>query len=166
MPLDRRPEGTMMRAFARRVDRGPEADSHPGTLWRTGDAIEEFVQNAENLSLTLTRPDGRQLEVTVPGAAMHILARVLDEMASGRPVTLLPQEAELSTRQAAELLGVSRPYLIKQLEAGKIPFRRVGTHRRIRYQDLRVYQEQEREARHRGLDELVALSEEMGLYAA
>jgi excisionase family DNA binding protein len=136
------------------------------TIRRTGDEIKEFVRSTEKLALTLTHPDGRRLEATVPAAALHVLAQVLGEMASGQPVTLLPQEAELSTHQAAALLGVSRPYLIKQLEAGRIPFRRVGSHRRIRYHDLRAYQEQEREARHRGLDELVALSEEMGLYAA
>ena len=131
---------------------------------RTGDAIASFVDGAEDLTLTLTRADGRRLETAVPGEALRLLARVLEEMATGRPVTLIPRNAELSTHQAAELLGVSRPYLIKQLEAGKMPFRRVGTHRRIRYDDLRLYQEREREERHRALDELVTLSEDMGLY--
>jgi excisionase family DNA binding protein len=95
---------------------------------------------------------------------VRLLCDVLANMARGHPVTLMSLHAELSTQQAAGLLGVSRPYFVKLLEQGKIPFRKVGEQRRVLYSDLAAYREREREERHRGLDELVTLSEEMGLY--
>ena len=117
------------------------------------------------LSLHLMNPtNGERLEASVPTVAVRLLCEVLANMARGHPVTLMPLHAELSTQQAADLLGVSRPYFVKLLEAGKIPFRKVGEQRRVLYCDLAAYREREREERHRGLDELVALSEEMGLY--
>jgi excisionase family DNA binding protein len=117
------------------------------------------------LSLHLVNPaTGERLEASVPTVAVRLLSEVLSNMARGHPVTLMPLRAELSTQQAADLLGVSRPYFVKLLEQGKIPFRKVGEQRRVLYSDLAAYSEREREERHRGLDELVALSEEMGLY--
>jgi excisionase family DNA binding protein len=153
-----------MITLTRTTNLAPLSEKEAALARQSGSAIAGFIDGEEPLVLTLTGADGRRLEATAPAFALRLLAQVLEEMAAGRPVTLIPSNAELTTHQAADLLGVSRPYLIKQLEAGKIPFRKVGTHRRIRYDDLRAYQEREREERHRGLDELVALSEEMGLY--
>jgi excisionase family DNA binding protein len=78
-------------------------------------------------------------------------------------VNVMPDSAELTTQQAAEFLNVSRPYLIKLLESGQIPFRRVGTHRRIRFRDLRLYKSQD-DLERRQADELTQLSQELGLY--
>ena len=79
-------------------------------------------------------------------------------------VNVMPDSAELTTQQAAEFLNVSRPYLIKLLESGQIPFRRVGTHRRIRFRDLRLYKSQDDLKRRQAADELTQLSQELGLY--
>ena len=78
--------------------------------------------------------------------------------------TSCPDSAELTTQQAAEVLNVSRPYLIKLLEAEQIPFRRVGTHRRVRFRDLRLYKSQDDLKRRQAADELTQLSQELGLY--
>lgn len=130
----------------------------------SGQALADFVQKDECLRLTLARDTGEQIEATVPARAIHLLAYILEEMAKGNPITLIPLRAELSTIQAAEIMRVSRPYLVKLLEGGKIPFRLVGAHRRIRYEDLLEYLEKEKMARKEILKELVAEQENLGLY--
>jgi excisionase family DNA binding protein len=101
--------------------------------------------------------------ITIPVAALHLLKDILEEMGKGNGVTLLPLNAELTTQQAADLLNVSRPYLIGLLEEGKIPFRLVGKHRRIRREDLMAYKRRDDQARLRVLEELVAQAQELNM---
>jgi excisionase family DNA binding protein len=102
--------------------------------------------------------------LVVPREAAVLLAQVLGYLANGEGVTVMPDSAELTTQQAAEFLNVSRPYLIKLVETGEIPFRLVGTHRRVRFRDLREYKNRDDLQRRRAADELTQLSEELGLY--
>jgi excisionase family DNA binding protein len=102
--------------------------------------------------------------LVVPREAAVLLAKVLGYLATGEGVTVMPDSAELTTQQAAEFLNVSRPYLIKLLEAERIPYRLVGTHRRIRFKDLRDYKNRDDLQRRRAADELTQLSQELGLY--
>ena len=100
----------------------------------------------------------------VPREAAVLLAQVLGYLARDEGVTVMPDSAELTTQQAAEFLNVSRPYLIKLLETGQIPYRHVGTHRRIRFRDLRDYKNRDDLERRHAADELTQLSQELGLY--
>lgn len=83
--------------------------------------------------------DGTEAIVNLPKAALDLLVDMLSQLASGHAVTIVPVHAELTTQQAADLLNVSRPFLISLLESGKISYHRVGNHRRIRFQDLMDY---------------------------
>jgi excisionase family DNA binding protein len=102
--------------------------------------------------------------LVVPREAAVLLAKILGFLANGEGVSVMPDAAELTTQQAAEFLNVSRPYLIKLLESGQIPFRLVGTHRRIRFKDLREYKSRDDLDRRRAANELTDLSQELGLY--
>jgi len=100
-------------------------------------------------------------EVVLPASAVQLLVRLLTEMGEGNAITLVPIHAELTTQQAADLIDVSRPFLIKQMEEGLIPFHNVGTHRRILFKDLMEYKRKMIALRLEALDELAALGQEM-----
>jgi excisionase family DNA binding protein len=84
----------------------------------------------------------RRDTLSVPQFLGPAILAMLDAMAHGNVVTVISSEAELTSQQAADMIGVSRPFLIQLLESGEIPFRKVGTHRRIRYVDLMEYKQQ------------------------
>ena len=107
---------------------------------------------------------GRGDAVPLPASAVKILAEILQHFAEGRAVVLGTREFEVSTQRAADILNVSRPYLVELLETGKVPFRRVGTHRRVRLDDVLSYQIEMRARTERALDALAAQAQELGLY--
>jgi excisionase family DNA binding protein len=107
---------------------------------------------------------GTEDALVIPRATVVMFAQILDLLAQGRGVQIIPKEVELSTQQAADALNVSRPYLIGLLESGRIPFRKVGRHRRIRFEDLMVYKRQDDLSRRDAADKLAELSEDLDLY--
>ncbi len=100
--------------------------------------------------------EGQAEAVVLTRELTEALRALLAPLAQGKMVRVVPLEAELTTQEAAEILGVSRPHLIRLLESGKIPYRKVGTHRRIRVEDLLAYREKAQAQGQAILDELVA----------
>jgi excisionase family DNA binding protein len=100
--------------------------------------------------------------LVVPRQAAVMLAQILGFLATGQGVTVTPSNAMLTTQQAADFLNVSRPYLIKLLEAGEIPFEKVGTHRRVAFGELMEYKRRDDQERRRAADELTELGQELG----
>ncbi|MEJ7638784.1 MAG: helix-turn-helix domain-containing protein [Singulisphaera sp.] len=107
------------------------------------------------------RPESQPLEI--PAAVLRLLGSILSEMARGNAVTLTPIHAELTTKQAADLLNVSRPYLCKLLDGNEIPHRKVGRHRRVKFVDLMDYKKRTDEARSQTLEELVSQAQELDM---
>jgi len=101
--------------------------------------------------------------ISIPVTAFRLLNSILTEMAKGNAVTLIPVHAELTTQQAADILNVSRPFLIEQLEKGVIPYRKVGTHRRVMFEDLMEYKQTMDHNRLKALEELSVIDQELGL---
>ena len=134
----------------------------------------KLSQESSRILTTYFSPNGNQIEIveadgnkhqaTIPAAAYRLLVDALAQMAQGNAVSLIPIHAELTTQEAADLLNVSRPFLIKQIELGEIPHHKVGKHRRINFNDLIVYKERIDRVTAQGLDEMVAISQELGLY--
>lgn len=110
----------------------------------------------------LVAPDGTEIEL--PGGLHALLVSIVEQLKAGNGVTVIPMHAELTTVEAAELLNVSRPFLIKQIEAGAIPHHMVGTHRRLRLADVLAYRDRMDTQAGDALDALVAEAEELGLY--
>lgn len=110
----------------------------------------------------LIGPHGDAVEL--PDEIHELLVSIVENLKAGNGVTIIPMHAELTTVEAAELLNVSRPYLIKQLEAGALSFHMVGTHRRLRLADVLAYRDRMDEAAEGALAAMTAEAEELGLY--
>jgi excisionase family DNA binding protein len=104
---------------------------------------------------------GANEELVLPAPALRLLVRALSEMGNRNAVILTPVRAELTSQQAADLLNVSRPHLVKLLDEGAIPSRKVGSHRRVLLTDLLAYKQTFQARRHAALDELQALSQDL-----
>jgi len=111
---------------------------------------------------TLTGPDGTRLEL--PGEVFEVLREVVAALSQGLAITVAPHQTVLSTSEAAELLGVSRPTLVRLLESGGIPFDKPGRHRRVRLADLLAYQERSRRRRAAVRNQIIAVSEIPKIY--
>ena len=132
---------------------------------RAARRIEEYLDgHPEDDPIEAVREVGTEDALVIPRATAVMFAQILDQLAQGRGVQIFPKEVELSTQQAADMLNVSRPYLIGLLESGKISFRKVGRHRRIKFEDLMDYKRQDDLNRRTAADNLAALTEDLDLY--
>ncbi len=122
-----------------------------------------LTSGMSGLSIRIQNDEQPGADIILPASALRLLKDILAEMAQGHAVALLPLQAELTTQQAADLLNVSRPFLIGLLEESKIPFRLVGQHRRVRLDDLLAYKRRDDENRRRVADELAADAQELGM---
>src|SRR6266542_1495830 len=107
----------------------------------------------------LVGPDGSEVEI--PASAFAALQAVVRDMAQGLTITLIPHDKELTTKEAADILNISRPFLVKLLDRGEIPHHRVGTHRRLRVEDVLAYRELRAKRRREHLRTLTELSEQL-----
>lgn len=122
----------------------------------------ERILKDEDLPAKLVTTSGEQ--IVIPESVYQVLRTVVHAMASGNVINVITQKPEMTTQQAADYLNVSRPYLIKLLEQGDIPYFHVGSHRRVHFEDLKKYKQHRDTERSKFLDELIAQSQEMGLY--
>jgi excisionase family DNA binding protein len=147
-------------------------------------AIIETLPSAEEIALAkesgrvlstvlTTRTETQQIDfhdnkgtvrsVLIPTSALRLLLNVLAEIGQGNAVSLMPIHAELTTQEAADILGVSRPFFVQLLEKGDIPFHKIGTHRRVRYQDVMAYKSHIDSERRKTLDELSEQAQKLGM---
>lgn len=113
-------------------------------------------------STTLSGPNGQHL--ILPAAVFEVLRDIVEAMAAGQAVTIAPVHQRLTTQEAADLLGVSRPTLVKLVEAGDIPFEQPGRHRRVRLADVLAYRERSSLERRAALDRMVEIADEADMY--
>lgn len=122
-----------------------------------------FLKKSKSVDITFEEANKHEMNVTIPQSAFKLLLEILVQMAEGNAVTLIPVHAELTTQEAADLLNVSRPYLIQLLETKKIPFHKIGNRRKILLQDLMLYKTKIDEARRKVLDEIVEESQKLDM---
>ena len=123
---------------------------------------EYLASNPEAEPIEVLGEVGDDEALVVPRAVAALLAQVLGFLANGQGVQLMPDSAMLTTQQAADIMNVSRPYLIGLLESDAMPYQMVGTHRRIGFKDLMDYMRRDDQQRRKVLDDLADLSEELG----
>jgi excisionase family DNA binding protein len=141
----------------------PQASELASVALRTLTTLTQRDSQRSTVTLRSDGGEGESLTVTIPIEAFKLLVEILSQMANGNAVTVMPFHAELTSQQAAEMLNVSRPYLVGLLDKGEIPFRKVGTHRRVRLVDLLEYKKRDDEARAVIVDELVADAQDLDM---
>ena len=123
-----------------------------------------FLKGKDFMQIKLIDKGSEGDTLDIPISAVRLLFDILVNMARGNAITLLPLEKELTTQQAADILNVSRPYLVGLLEKGEIKFRKVGKHRRVRFEDIIQFKEKQMKEAEAFLDDLASESQQMGLY--
>ena len=134
-------------------------------------SVQSEVQQADAAASALVKgrvvvmPRGRKGEaVEVPESVVRVLAEVLDHARRGEHVRVIADDEEITTQQAADLLNVSRPYLVGLVDRGEIPSRKVGTRRRLKLADVLLYREVDQARRLDAVNALAAEAQELGIY--
>ena len=126
-------------------------------------ALSMILATKEEVQKVTIQSDGEKTMVELPMSAFRLFIDILSNLSQGNAVQVVPVHAEITTQEAADLLMVSRPFFIKLLDENKIPYRKVGTHRRIRYSDLLDFKNNEEQLREAALDELAAQAQKLGM---
>jgi len=129
------------------------------------DAVVRALESSDaggRATSQLVGRDGKTIEL--PEGIHTLLVSIVENLRAGNGVSVIPLHAELTTVQAAELLNVSRPYLIKQIDAGELPHHMVGTHRRLKLLDVLAYRDRLEARTNEALDAMTAEAEDLGLY--
>lgn len=102
--------------------------------------------------------------IKIPLSALKLLSEILKAMSLGKPFSLVPHATEVTTQKAAEILGCSRPHLVKLLTDGKINYTKVGKHRRVKFEDVVNYKKEMKQTQKKNIIEIMNSDEELGLY--
>lgn len=132
-------------------------------------ALESYSALAEVLKQLKTEEPQIEVEETneqikIPLRALKLLSEILEAMSKGQPISIVPMAMEVTTQKAAEILGCSRPFLVKLLEKGEIPFTKIGRHRRVKMEDILTYKNKQKQEQKKYLIEMMQNDEEIGLY--
>jgi excisionase family DNA binding protein len=142
----------------------PDMTAEEAEMARTAQRfIVESLDRSRAASITLTSDTGDAPSISVPTKTLRLIAELLGLMAERRPVSLTPLNHELSTVEAAQFLNVSRPFVIKEIEEGRLPHRKVGTHRRVQFSDLLIYAKAMHTQQQQALQRLADNAAELGL---
>jgi excisionase family DNA binding protein len=133
------------------------------TAMESYDALTSMLKELESENPEIEIEETSE-KIRIPLNALKLLAKILEETSKGKLVSIVPIATEMTTQAAAELLGCSRPHLIKLLESGKINFTKVGKHRRIKYEDIIKYKREMKKRQKQLLIEIMKSDEENGLY--
>lgn len=139
------------------------SEEEAGLAKETSRLLESRLKKGTPMELQILDDEGGQATMKLPAIAAGLLLRILEETARGNAITIIPVHAELTVQEAADMLNISRPSLIQLLDEGKIEYRRVGTHRRVRFEALMKYKRQVDEERRNALQELAAYDQELGI---
>ena len=145
------------------LDQSLPSEAEAALAKETSRVLARRLREDEPLRLRILDDPSPEGTFNLPASALRLLVRILEEMARGNAVTLIPVHAELTTQEAADMLNISRPSLIQLLDEGKIEFRRVGTHRRVRFEALMEYKRQTDTERRKVLKQLAAYDQELGI---
>ena len=126
-------------------------------------ALASYIQSTRTPTIQLLKKGKDPERVSLPPSAMRLLVDILTQMAEGNAISLIPIHAELTTQEAADLLNVSRPYIVTLLEESKIPHRKVGTKRRVLAKDVLHYKARIDKARLKALEELSGQAQELDM---
>jgi excisionase family DNA binding protein len=135
-----------------------------GEISQAQTSLKLIKQDRSVTHFVLGSPSG--LKVPITESVFDLLMNVLAEMSRGNAVLVVPINAELSTQEAADLLNISRPYLVRLLDNQKIPYHMVGRHRRIMFKDLMQYRQQMKKGQFKTLQELTEMDDELGIALA
>lgn len=127
----------------------------------SSELLSANIKDGSPVQLILKEDPSKVL--TLPSSAVHFLLEMLEQISKGKSLAVFPLEAKLTTQQAADMLSVSRPFLVKELEKGRLPFYKVGAHRRILLKDLLDYKNKMLNSRETALEELAKISQDLNL---
>jgi excisionase family DNA binding protein len=122
-------------------------------------AIEQISSEQTEIEIEETKE-----KIKIPSRALKLLGDILKAMSEGKPISIVPVATEVTTQKAAEILGCSRPHLVKLLEEGKIEFTKVGKHRRLKFEDVFKYREKMKSEQKNHIIDIMDFDEGIGLY--
>jgi len=138
-------------------------ESDAAVASETGRRLSALLDERPAIKMQIVAQELQEEALVLPPQAARLLAQILTAMAEGDRIAVTPIQRELTTQQAADLLNVSRPFLVQLLEAGEIPFHKVGTHRRVAYEDVVNYRDEIKTRRRETLQELTAQAQELDM---